>query len=139
MVEPGKPTGTARLELTILPVRLAICRLAPGEPIPAWALGGELCSITRTPEELSVVCDEGHPPAGTEAQRGFRALRVEGPLPLEAVGILSSLTAPLAAQGISVFALSTHDTDYLLVREGLLARAVRVLGGFCTVHGGPGG
>jgi hypothetical protein len=84
-------------------------------------------SITRTGEELSVVCREALVPEGIRAERGWRALRVAGVLDLSQVGVLASLASPLAGAGISLFALSTFDTDYLLVQEQDLGRAVEVL------------
>jgi hypothetical protein len=84
-------------------------------------------SITRTGEELSVVCREVLVPEGIRAERGWRAIRVAGVLDLSQVGVLASLAVPLAGAGISLFALSTFDTDYLLVKEQDLGRAVEVL------------
>src|SRR5215207_4844320 len=96
------------LTLTLSPHPFAVCRLDPQAPVPAWATLGPLFSLTRTPEELSVVCIYGDEPEG---------VKVEGPLDFGLTGILASLTAPLARDGIPVFALSTYDTDYLLVKE----------------------
>lgn len=113
--------------LDLLPERLAVCRLGPAAPVPAWAWRGALCAVTRTAQELSVVCEERSVPEAVQAARGWRALRVEGPLSFEQVGVLAALLAPLAEAGVSVFALSTYDTDYVLVRERDLARAVAAL------------
>jgi hypothetical protein len=115
-----------RYPLTLLPGRFAVCRLDPGSPLPPWP-AGPLVSVTRTAEELSVVCAEESAPAGARAETGWKAFRLEGPVPFSTVGVISSMTAPLAAQGISVFVLSTFDTDYLLVKEGQLARAQKAL------------
>ena len=90
-----------------------------------------MVSLTRTADELSVVCPQSAVPAGVQAERDWRCLRVAGALPFSAVGILSSLVTPLAAAGISVFALSTFDTDYLLVKEKDLEKAAAAL----TQHG----
>ncbi len=116
-----------RFSLDVLPGRLAVCRLAPSEPVPAWAWQGALSAVTRTAQELSVVCQEAAVPEGVPTERGWRALRVEGPLSFEQVGVLATLLAPLAEAGVSVFALSTYDTDYVLVREPDLTRAVAAL------------
>ena len=115
------------LRLSILPGRLAVCRLAPSEAAPAWAAGADFFSITRTPEELSVVCLEAQVPDGVRAEKGWRGLRVEGPLDFALIGILAGLAGALAQAGISLFALSTFDTDYLLVREPDLPEAVKAL------------
>lgn len=115
-----------RFPLILLPGRFAVCRLDPAAPMPAWP-SGPLVGVTRTAEELSVVCAEEAVPAGTKAEAGWKAFKLEGPVPFSTVGVISSLTAPLATHGISVFVLSTFDTDYLLVKEAALARATRAL------------
>ena len=104
-----------------------ITRLAPGEAIPAWTLDTAFCSVTRTRTELSIVCDEEPVPPQVHADRGWRLLSVDGPLDLNLDGILAGLTATLAQANVSVFVVSTHDTDYLLVRDGHLRRAVDAL------------
>ncbi len=115
------------LTLSVLPDRFAVCRLAPDAERPAWAEAGAFSSVTRTPEELSVVCPEEAVPPGVRCERGRRALRVHGPLDFALTGILAALTAPLAEAGIPLFALSTFDTDYVLVHDDVLTRAVRAL------------
>lgn len=114
------------LRLTLLPQSLAVCKLAPDAPSPTWPRGA-FTSITRTPDELSVICDGEAVPEGVQAERGWRGLRVEGPLPFETTGVAAALTAPLAEARISVFLIATFDTDYLLVKEDVLARAMDVL------------
>ena len=116
-----------RLNLQLLDARLAVCRLDPRAAIPDWAWQGEFASVTRTRDELSVVCSASAVPAGIKAQLGWRAFRVVGTQDFALVGILASLTAPLAEAGISLFALATFDTDYLLVQEGDLPRAIAAL------------
>jgi len=106
---------------------LAICRLEKDGGIPGWALGGKFVSITRTSEELSVVCPQIQVPEEVKRDAGWRCLKVEGPLDLSATGVLASFVTPLAWEGISVFALSTYDTDYLLVKEENLEKTVKVL------------
>ena|SRR5687767_11334758 len=115
------------LALHVLDGRFAVCRLPPTSPVPDWALAGAFASVTRTADELSVVCAEDAVPAEVKAARGWRGLRFEGPFAFEETGVLASVTAPLAAAGVSLFALSTYDTDYVLVRDGDLARAVAAL------------
>ncbi|UCF96105.1 MAG: ACT domain-containing protein [Spirochaetaceae bacterium] len=122
------------MELILLPDRLAICRLPKDTPIPRWALAGSFYAVTRTAEELSIVCPDGHPPAETETESGWRALQVQGPLPFEEIGIIASLTAPLAQAGIPTFVISTFNTDYLLVKDTYLSKAIRVLSSTHTVH-----
>ena len=115
------------LTLSLLADTFAICRLGPEADIPSWALDGDFFSVTRTEEELSLVCLEEIVPEGTRCEKGFRCLKVRGPLDFSLTGILSSLTIPLAQAGISVLALSTFDTDYLLVKEAHVDRAVQKL------------
>ena|SRR5579884_1113467 len=107
----------------------AVCRLGSNDAIPAWATAGHFFSITRTADELSVVCRHDVVPEGVLSEGGWRCLRVAGSIPFSVVGILASLTTPLANAGISSFALSTFDTDYLLVKEKDWAAAVEALRG----------
>jgi uncharacterized protein len=116
-----------RLSLELLAIRLAVCRLDRDSPAPGWAMSEDFFSITRTGEELSIVCREVLVPEGIRAERGWRALRVGGVLDFSQVGILAGVASPLAEAGISLFALSTFDTDYLLVKEHDLGRAIAVL------------
>jgi hypothetical protein len=115
------------LTLSLLPCTIAICRLPPDAKIPAWASAGGFYSITRTRDELSIVCAEENVPDGIQCAKGWRGLRVEGKLDLALAGILASLLAPLADAGIAIFALSTYDTDYVMVKEEELERAIQVL------------
>lgn len=111
------------MQLLVLPGTFAICRLAPDEPIPNWATG-EFVSVTRTTDELSIVCDDDHVPADAAAERCWRCLRVAGTLDFSETGVLASLSEPLAVAGVSIFVVSTFDTDYLLVRENSLSDAI---------------
>ena len=115
------------LTLSVLPETLAICRLSVDVAVPEWAMIGEFVSITHTGDELSIVCGEEHVPSDVKADRGWRALKVEGPLDLALTGVLASLANPLAEAQINIFAISTFDTDYLLVKEYNVARACEVL------------
>ncbi len=131
MTGASKAGGTreASLSLSVLGHRLAVCRLDPGAEVPAWATAGELFSVTHTPDELSVVCPEEYVPPGTTCEKDWRALGVKGALDFSLVGVLASLAAPLAESGVSVFAVSTYRTDYLLVKEEALELAVAALRG----------
>ena len=107
---------------------LAICRLPPGAPIPEWASRAHrFLTVSRTREELSITLDAEVVPAGVACARGYRALRVQGPLDFDLVGVLAALAAPLAQAGVSIFNISTYDTDYVLVKSADLARAVAAL------------
>jgi len=115
------------LTLSLLPDNYSICRLGPEADIPSWALAGDFFSITRTEEELSLVCSQEVVPDGIQCEKGWRCIMVGGPLDFSLTGILTSLTIPLAQAGISVLAISTFDTDYLLVKEAQVDRAVQKL------------
>jgi len=115
------------LSLTILPERLAICRLPLDAAIPECPPQARFWSVTRTTEELSIVLPEESVSPGWQAETGWRGLKVQGPLDFDLTGILASLVEPLAGAGVSIFAISTYDTDYILVREKDLEKAKRVL------------
>src|SRR2546429_6827905 len=107
--------ATRYLELSLLPGSFALSRLAADSPIPAWATQGPFFSVPRTGDELSVVTELSVVPLGVQSERGWRVLKVHGPFVLSEIGILASLPTPLAEAKISLFAVSTFDTDYLLV------------------------
>jgi hypothetical protein len=118
----------AGLELRVLPGALAVARLDPGAPAPAWASApAALRSVVRTETELSVVCADGAVPPGVRAERGFRALAVAGPLDFGLTGVLAALAVPLAEAGVPIFAVSTYDTDFALVPAARLHDAVGAL------------
>jgi hypothetical protein len=119
--------STRQLELTLLPDRFAVSRLAADAPSPGWATQGAFFSVTRTRDELSVVCELSRVPAGVQSQPGWRVFKVHGPFVLSEIGVLSALAAPLAAAKISLFAVSTFDTDYLLVASETLLAAIAAL------------
>jgi hypothetical protein len=120
-----------KLTLSIMDSMFGIFRMDSGSEVPPWAYGGSFFSITRTPEELSVVCQESSVPANipeqVRAERGWKCLKVEGPLDFGLTGILAGISRVLAEHRVSIFALSTYDTDYILVREEDLQSAVRAL------------
>ncbi|HEY7075980.1 MAG TPA: ACT domain-containing protein [Solirubrobacteraceae bacterium] len=117
------------MKLTLLDEPLAVCRLPASERVPSWALElhHAFLSLTRTRDELSVVCPEVAVPPDTDAETGWRALTVAGPLDFALSGVLASLAAPLGEAGVSVLAIATHDTDHLLVRAADLDRALGAL------------
>ena len=115
------------LTMVALPATFAVCRFPPEAPLPTWDAAVPFLSITRTAEELSVVCPEGSIPQGATSDAGRRSLRVAGPLDFSLVGILSSVVIPLADAGRPVFAISTYGTDYLLMKEPTFDQAVAIL------------
>ena len=116
-----------QFELTVLKGSFAIVRLAPDSPLPLWATEGDFVSITRTSDELSVVCPADRVPNGTVAETGWRVLKVNGVFALSEVGVLATLSASLAAAEVSLFVISTFETDYLLVNEKQLDDAIAAL------------
>ena len=117
------------MNLVLLTDLIAVCRLDPKASLPIWASADSsaLVSVTRTASELSIVCAQENVPQDMRSERDWRCLMVVGPLDFGLTGVLCALLAPLAGAGVSVFALSTFDTDYVLVREIDLARAVQAL------------
>ena len=115
------------LRYAVFPGSFAVLRLAPDADVPAGLLVPPFHSLTRTPAELSVVCPETAVPEGARAETGWALLALAGPFPFELVGVLASVLGPLAAAGVSIFALSTFDTDYVLVKHERLADAVASL------------
>jgi len=120
-------SGSGQYSLNVLADRLAVCRLSPRADIPDWARPAELLSITRTQSELSIVCSQRFLPFDVQAERDWRAFEVKGPLDFSLVGVLAGLATTLAQAGISIFALSTYDTDYLLVKDADFERAALAL------------
>ncbi len=114
-------------ELVVLQRRFAICRFQPTALLPGWVHGGAFWSVSRTPDELSIVCEQSLIPSGVHAEKDFSCLKVVGPLEFSTVGVLASLTSALADAGISLLAVSTFDTDYLLVRQTDLPDAIDAL------------
>ncbi len=127
MGNPVESTPNAPLRLSVLEERLAVCRLDPPAQIPAWATGAPFFSVTRTSDELSIVCPEERVPPGITCERGWRALRFDGPFEFGLVGVLASVAVPLAEAGVSILAIATYETDYVLVEESQLPLATQVL------------
>ena len=119
------------LKLSFLSGRFAMCRLSNEESLPSWATSGPFVSVTRTPDELSIVCPAGNVPDGVRCEKGWRCVRVCGTLDFGEIGILSSLLGPLAKARIPVFVISTYDTDHVLIKQEheTQARAVLVANG----------
>jgi len=115
------------LRLQLLPETYAICRLGSEQAVPAWATGGAFLSLTRTRAELSIVCVQEAVPEDVRCEKGWRCLGVRGVLDFSLTGILASLATPLAAAGVSIFAVSTFDTDYLLVKNDGLTPTIAAL------------
>ncbi|MBI3556784.1 MAG: ACT domain-containing protein [Deltaproteobacteria bacterium] len=115
------------LKLVVIPGLYAVCRLAPESAIPTWALQGGFFSVSGTADELSVVCVQDQVPAGVQCEQGWSLIKVQGPMDFGLTGILAALAGPLAQAAISIFAVSTFETDYLLVKAENLEKARTIL------------
>ena len=124
----------SKLSLSIVQNKLAVCRLEKDTQVPSWAMDDTFYSISRTNDELSIVCSEDNVPDNIKSDKNWRAFKVEGPLDFSLTGVLVSLANPLAEAQISIFAISTYDTDYLLVKDNDFEKAVKVLETFCNVR-----
>ena len=109
-----------------LPGEYAVCRLTPDSVVPAWA-HGPFVNITCTDDELAIICPAERVPADVRSERDWRVLKVVGPFPFTATGVLASLASPLARAGISLLSIATYDTDYFLVKSDVFDDAVAVL------------
>lgn len=112
---------------SVLEEKYCVAKLGANSMMPAFPSGDGLYSVTRTSDEVSVVCEETLAPEGAEVERNWRALKVQGPLEFSLKGVLASLLNPLAEAGVSVFAVSTYDTDYILLPQYHLATALKTL------------
>lgn len=119
--------GNAQLDLCVLDEQLAVCRLSAHAETPAWAASSSFCSVTWTAGETSVVSPESAVPSGVRCERGWRAIMLIGPFEFDLTGVLLAVLGPLADSGVSVFAVSTFDTDYVLVPEERLDDALGAL------------
>jgi hypothetical protein len=115
------------LRYRVLPGRFAICRLTPDAAVPEWATASKFFSITRTADELSIVGEDERVPAGVLSEGGWACIQLEGPIPFELTGVLAAVLNPLAAAGIGIFAVSTFDTDCILIKADRLRSAEEAL------------
>lgn len=105
----------------------AIVRLAPNTPVPEWASQGDFTSITRSAGELSIVCPTANLPPDVSSPHRWICLKLEGPFPFELTGVLLSFIEPLSTKGVPIFAISTYDTDYVLIQEESAEAAISAL------------
>jgi hypothetical protein len=126
--KPGDPANPRhQLKFRRLHGPYAIARLAPDTPIPAWATNGEFTSFSRSREELSVVCPADNVPPDVDLPHRWVCLKLEGPFPFEQTGVLLSFVEPLSSNGVPIFAVSTYDTDYVLIPEDRMGGVVDLL------------
>ena len=116
-----------KLKLKLLKDMYGVCRLNNNSKIPEWGAKGEFSSITRTEDELSIVCLQNNIPEGIQCEKSWEVFKIEGPLDFSLIGILSAISSLMAEKGISIFAISTYDTDYILIKDKELNKAIEVL------------
>lgn len=115
------------LTMKLLKEKFGVCKLDKDELIPEWIQNSKFYSVTKTEDELSIVCSQDSIPKEVKCEKDWRILKVEGPLDFSLIGILSSITTILAEKKISIFAISTYDTDYILVKNEEVDNAVNAL------------
>ncbi len=134
-VRPSRPLLCRRMcrmdasgrSYSLLQDTSAICRMDKNAPLPDWVAGGEFWSISRTPDELSIVCPQGSVPADVDHEAGWKCLKVDSPFEFDLAGMISFMAAPLAEAEMDLFVVATQDSDYLMVREKDLERATAEL------------
>ncbi len=127
MNDPGAAYADQQFELRLLPGELSVSRLPPDAPVPQWYGTGAVHGILFAPDELTVICASEAVPASVLSERGWRCLQVRGPLDFNQIGVLAALSAPLAKSGVSIFSISSFDTDYVLVKAAKLEVALQAL------------
>lgn len=115
------------MTLLVLPIEFAILKLSPQSTIPKWTAAGDFYSVSKTPDELSIVCPALNVPKNVKAEKNWMCVKVDGVIDFAQVGTLSSLTQPLAKAEISIFAISTFNTDYLFVKRDKLEQTIEAL------------
>ena len=115
-----------RLKFELLPEKFTICRLPTDAALPAWAVRGMLTSLTRTADELSIICPETSVPADLNAERGWRCLKLKGPISFSETGVLTAFVQPLSEHAIPIFVLSTHDTHYVFRERSMAEKGAAV-------------
>ncbi len=126
-LDEGRPPYRHQLKFRWLPGAYAVLRFRPDAAIPDWAAKGEFTSITRTTDELSIVCPASSLPPDSPSYPRWACLKLEGPFPFSQTGVLLSFIEPLSANRIPIFAISTYDTDYLLIQEEFVVTSLEML------------
>ena len=115
------------LTMKLLKEKYGVCRLNKNELIPEWTQHSDFFSVTKTCDELSIVCSEDAIPNDIKSEKDWRILKIQGPLDFSLIGILASISTILAQKGISIFAVSTYDTDYILIKNKAIDSAIEAL------------
>ena len=116
-----------QLKFRCLPGHYAVVRLAADAPVPDWSQKGDFTSVTRTSDELSIVCATENLPADVQSSHRWICIKLEGPFPFSQTGVLLSFIEPLSTKGIPIFAISTYDTDYVLIQEEFAGASLNAL------------
>lgn len=116
-----------QLQMSLLKDIFGIYALENSAPIPDWAAKASMCSITRTKKELTIVCPQSIIPAESDCDSNWRCFRIDGSFDLNEIGVISCISAPLAEAGISIYVVSTYDTDYFLIKDNAAEKAIAVL------------
>lgn len=125
---------TKKFTLFLWPEKLGICHFNKNKPIPSWAIkDNDFFSLTKTLDELSILCPQDKIPGGVLVEKNWRAFQVKGPLGFSLTGVVASLSKPLAKAGINILYISTYETDYIFVQEKNLEKAKKVFGEFCQI------
>ncbi|MGM7683327.1 ACT domain-containing protein [Cytobacillus sp. Hm23] len=116
-----------KLKMKLLDGLYGVCRLDPTDKIPSWLNTEEFFTITKTSDELSIICNTNSIPNGIIYEKDWKIIKVEGPLDFSEIGILANISSTLATEKISIFAISTYDTDYILVQVAEIHNAIDAL------------
>ena len=116
-----------KLNLKLLKGKYSVCRINKDDEIPKWIFNEEFFSITKTEDELSIVCLQDKIKDDVLCERNWKVLKIEGPLDFSLIGILSKISTLMANNNISIFAISTYDTDYILIKEESIDKAIELL------------
>jgi hypothetical protein len=116
-----------KLRFRLLPGAYAVIRLSADAAVPGWATKGDFTSISRTADELSIVCAANNIPGDVDPGPRWACFKLEGPFPFSQTGVLLSFIEPLSNNGVPIFAISTFETDYVLVQEDYIGHALAML------------
>jgi hypothetical protein len=120
-------TDLPKLKFRKLAGTYAIVHLASSAAVPSWAMKGEFTSVTRTTDELSIICPTQNLPPDVTSSHRWISLKLEGPFPFSQTGVLLSFIEPLSTNHIPIFAISTYDTDYVLIQQEFLESSLKIL------------
>ena len=112
------------MKLKLLKPTYSICKLSPDNEVPSWALTSSTFFLSKTSDELSIICPATEIPSEVKVSNGWRCIRVDGDLEFDEIGVVTTVSSPIANKGISLFLVSTHDRDYVLIHKDDLDNAI---------------